>query len=183
MRFADAPLLWTVDDVYSAGECAQIVGEIERENPALATNNPVYRDQDRIMRDDPVAAAELFRRLQPHLPARIGALALVGLNERFRYYRYRPGQNFAPHMDHWHKLDDQTLTLLTVLVYFNGDFQGGETRFLEQIEQTVVPVAGRAAIFQHKIRHEGCPVVSGTKYALRTDVIYRAPSPIALTYA
>ncbi|NEO34534.1 MAG: hypothetical protein F6K36_29890 [Symploca sp. SIO3C6] len=44
--------------------------------------------------------------------------------------------------------------------------------FQEQIGQTVTPKAGRVAIFQHKIRHEGCLVRQGTKYAMRTDVIY-----------
>jgi hypothetical protein len=60
MRFADTPLLWTAPDVYSPAECQRIVGEIDRANPSLATNNPTYRDQDRVMRDDPSAGAELF---------------------------------------------------------------------------------------------------------------------------
>jgi hypothetical protein len=29
-----------------------------------------------------------------------------------------------------------------------------------------------AASFQHKIRHEGCRVRRGVKYAMRSDVIY-----------
>jgi prolyl 4-hydroxylase len=122
--------------------------------------------------DDAELAAELFRRLQPSLPARMGELTLVGLNERLRMYRYQPGQKFAPHMDHWFRPDDAHVTLHTVLAYFNDNFSGGETRFMEQVEATVVPKPGRVAIFQHKLRHEGCEVVSGTKYAMRTDVIY-----------
>jgi hypothetical protein len=42
MRFEDAPLLWTVDDVYSPSECASFIRLIEESSPALATNNPVY---------------------------------------------------------------------------------------------------------------------------------------------
>jgi len=182
MRFADAPLLWTVDGLYTHDECRAVCEWIERTDPELATNNPTYRDQDRIMRDDPNATALLWERLRPHLPERIGELALVGLNERLRYYRYRPGQRFAPHTDHWYQPDAHTITLLTVLVYFNDDFTGGETRFLEPIEEVVVPKAGRVALFQHKLRHEGCPVARGTKYALRSDVIYRAADTIELTY-
>lgn len=72
----------------------------------------------------------------------------------------------------WYRPDDAHVTLHTVLVYFNDDFTGGETRFMEQVETTVVPRPGRVAIFQHKLRHEGCEVASGTKYAMRTDVIY-----------
>jgi prolyl 4-hydroxylase len=102
----------------------------------------------------------------------------VGLNDRLRMYRYRSGQRFAPHMDHWYRPNERQVTLLTVLVYFNDDFEGGETRFLEQLDRVVVPQRGRAAIFQHKVRHEGCEVRSGTKYAMRSDAIYEAPEPI-----
>jgi hypothetical protein len=65
-----------------------------------------------------------------------------------------------------------------VIVYFNDDFDGGETRFVEHIENVVVPRTGMVAIFQHKLRHEGCAVRSGAKYAMRTDVIYEGDKPI-----
>ena len=45
----------------------------------------------------------------------------------------------------------------------------------------MVPRCGRVAVFQHKLRHEGRPVVSGVKYAMRTDVIYEASEPIGTT--
>lgn len=38
----------------------------------------------------------------------------------------------------------------------------------------VSPKRGMVALFQHKLRHEGRPVVRGTKYAMRSDVIYEA---------
>jgi hypothetical protein len=82
-------------------------------------------------------------------------------------------------MDHWYQPSDTQITLHTVLVYFNDDFEGGETRFHEQLEQTVIPKAGSVAVFQHKLRHEGCPVVSGAKYAMRSDVIYESSEPIS----
>jgi prolyl 4-hydroxylase len=179
-RFADSPLLWTVEDVYSAAECRAIVERIERSAPALATNNPIYRDQDRVMEDDPGIASDLFTRLRPHLPANMGSLRLIGLNERLRFYRYRPGQRFLPHMDHWFKRSPTQITLHTVLVYFNDDFEGGETQFYEQLEAVVTPKPGMVAVFQHKLRHEGCEVRTGAKYALRTDTLYEAPEPVRI---
>jgi hypothetical protein len=172
MRFEAEPLLWVVEDVYAETECSDFIDFIERSSPALATNNPLYRDQDRVILDDPEVAEELFRRLRPHLPEQINMLRLVGLNDRLRMYRYREGQRFEPHMDHWYRPSENRVTLHTVLVYFNDNFEGGETRFLEQIEQTIIPKRGMAAIFQHKIRHEGRPVRRGVKYAMRSDVIY-----------
>jgi hypothetical protein len=49
----------------------------------------MFRDQDRVIRDDPEMSADLFRRLPPHIPSRMGNFVLVGLNERPRMYRYR----------------------------------------------------------------------------------------------
>jgi Rps23 Pro-64 3,4-dihydroxylase Tpa1-like proline 4-hydroxylase len=179
MRFENEPLLWSVDDVYTKEECDRFIELIESSSPTLATNNPLYRDQDRVIKDDPAITEELFRRLYHHLPKQINTLKLVGLNERLRMYRYRRGQKFEPHMDHWYRPSENQITLHTVLVYFNDNFEGGETRFQEQIEQTIIPKRGMVAIFQHKIRHEGCPVRRGIKYAMRSDVIYDGGEPIS----
>jgi prolyl 4-hydroxylase len=187
MRFPNTPLLWRAEDVYTAEECEAWIERIEAADPQIATHNPVYRDQDRVMFDDPEATADLFRRLEAHLPEQIGALRRVGLNERLRCYRYARGQRFLEHMDHWYQPSPTRITLLTVLVYLNGSgdplgFEGGETRFSEQLEETLVPRTGLVAMFQHKLRHEGCPVTRGTKYLIRTDVLYEAPTRVQLTY-
>jgi len=178
VRYDNQPLLWTVDDVYSADECEEMIALIERSSPTLATNNPLYRDQDRVIRDDPALASDLFGRLRPALAECIGGLQLVGLNDRLRFYRYRPGQRFVPHMDHWYRPSERQITLHTVLAYFNDNFEGGETRFQEQLDQVLVRKRGMVAIFQHKLRHEGCLVRRGAKYAMRSDVIYEAPVSI-----
>jgi prolyl 4-hydroxylase len=179
MRFEAEPLLWLVDDIYTEAECQNFIASIERSSPTLATNNPLYRNQDRVIMDDSEIAQDLFCRLRPHLAEQINGLKLVGLNERLRMYRYRSGQRFEPHMDHWYRPNETCISLHSVLVYFNDDFEGGETRFQEQIEQTITPKRGMVAIFQHKLRHEGCPVHRGTKYAMRTDIIYEALDSIS----
>lgn len=178
MRFDDTPLLWTIDDVLDASECAEMCTKIERSAPSIATHNPLYRNQDRVMGDDPTFAADLFARIRANLPERIGDFELATLNARLRWYRYRAGQEFSPHMDHWYQPTPKRITLLTVLVYLNHGFEGGDTRFMEQVEERIRPHAGRVAVFQHKIRHEGERVTKGVKYALRTDVLYDAPHPI-----
>lgn len=53
MRFEEEELLWTVDGVCSPAERADFFALIESSSPALATNNPLYRDQDRVIHDDP----------------------------------------------------------------------------------------------------------------------------------
>ncbi len=144
-------------------------------------------------------------------------LFVKGLNRRWRIYRYEPtGQeSFAPHIDAgfppsgvsesgtslvW----DDSATLraeegqeivsrLTVLIYLNDDFVGGETKFfapqtngVESHIASVKPVAGSVLLFPQGVGedaveyarsnwplHEGSPVLSGrSKYVIRSDVLF-----------
>jgi len=97
----------------------------------------------------------------------------VGANERFRCYRYDIDQRFAPHYDGAFIRNDTERSHLTFMVYLNEGFGGGATEF-HDFGITVVPKTGMALLFQHFLLHEGCFVTSGLKYALRTDVMYRA---------
>jgi hypothetical protein len=60
MRFENEPLLWLVNDVYTKEECDRFIEFIEKSSPTLATNNSLYRDQDRVIKDDPEIAKELI---------------------------------------------------------------------------------------------------------------------------
>jgi hypothetical protein len=53
---------------------------------------------------------------------------------------------------------------------------------MEQLEAVLQPATGAAVLFQHKVRHEGCEVRSGQKYAMRTEVLYEADTDIRLLY-
>ncbi len=71
--------------------------------------------------------------------------------------------------------DPRERSLLTLMVYLNDGFAGGGTAF-HDFDVEVVPRTGMALLFQHPVLHEGCVVKSGAKYALRSDVMYRAPA-------
>jgi hypothetical protein len=73
-RFEAERMLWWVDDVYTRDECRRFMQRIESARPELATNNPIYRDQDRVIVDDGEVASDLFQRLRPHLPSTMGDL-------------------------------------------------------------------------------------------------------------
>jgi hypothetical protein len=67
-------------------------------------------------------------------------------------------------------LNDETSTDIEPL------FKGGATRFHSYHRRAhldVRPKVGRILIFQHQsLLHSGDDVVAGTKYTLRTDVMY-----------
>jgi len=133
--------------------------------------NKEIRDNDRVIWDNPQVAAQLFDLVKEHLPV-IDGFHPIGLNERFRYYRYKDGQKFKPHVDGAFKRNESEISLLTMLIYLNEGFEGGST-FLIGINEEVKPKEGMLLLFDHKILHSGASVTAGTKYVLRTDVMYK----------
>jgi predicted 2-oxoglutarate/Fe(II)-dependent dioxygenase YbiX len=135
-----------------------------------------YRSNDRLVIDDPMLAAMLYERLRASLPASIEGWSLAGLNERFRFCRYRDGQHFVRHRDgaHWRGRDHRSF--LTFMIYLSdGDaHDGGATRFyLAAGERHERPAVGDALVFDHSAWHDGEAVHRGTKYVMRSDVMYR----------
>ena len=176
------PLVWTVDDVLNASECAAQVARAEAVGfgaaPVTTVGGPVQmpdiRNNERVMLDDPAFAALLFERVRAEVPASLGGMRPSGANERLRFYRYHPGQRFAPHFDGTFARSDDEYSRLTLIVYLNDDCDGGETDFPE-LGRTVRPRTGSALLFQHALLHEGCAVTRGVKYVVRSDVMYRRP--------
>lgn len=175
------PLVWTVDDVLDAATCDELRARVERGPWLDATiNRAEGRAVDRTVRnnqlvlvDDAPLAATLLARLRPRLPEQLMRMTLSGIKERMRCYRYRVGEYFAPHGDQSYPGGPGERSLLTLMIYLNDDFVGGQTAFLE-LDQVITPVRGRALLFQHMVLHEGRAVTEGTKYVLRSDVFYRA---------
>jgi hypothetical protein len=130
---------------------------------------PDIRNNRRIMLDTPDRAEALWHRAAPLMPDRT-SWRPSGLNERLRFYRYDPGQRFAPHFDGYFARSSDERSFLTFIVYLNDGFEGGQTRF-EGV--TVKPRIGTALCFRHHLLHEGAPVLEGRKYVLRSDVMYR----------
>lgn len=183
LRAWRVPYVAVVHDVLSQAECRALVARIEALGPAFApittaagfVVRPDVRNNDRVMFDDPALGALLFRRLRGAFPETWpGGWRAVGMNERFRCYRYHPGQRFAPHFDGAFVRHARERSEVTVLVYLNGGCRGGETALCDY-DLAIVPARGRALCFRHAILHEGREVESGVKYVLRTDVMYRSP--------
>ncbi|MCW5803977.1 MAG: 2OG-Fe(II) oxygenase [Deltaproteobacteria bacterium] len=175
-----APMVWTVPGVLPAEACAALIARIEELGPTDApvttrrgfVMRPDIRNNTRVIFDDAELAARLFDRVTPALPPSLCGMRPAGANERFRCYRYEPGQRFAPHYDGAYVRSADEQSLLTFMVYLNDGFGGGDTTFHDH-GVSARPSTGMALLFQHRLLHEGCVVTSGTKYALRSDVMYR----------
>lgn len=134
------------------------------------------RNNDRILYDNPALAQELYERARPLLPAVIDDWQLSGFNERFRFYRYKDQQFFKQHKDGTFRRSDTEESFLTFIMYLNDDFDGGHTDF---VWESIQPKTGSVLVFPHRLNHQGSAVTSGTKYVLRTDVMYRQVSGLS----
>jgi hypothetical protein len=137
-----------------------------------------------------------------HGPAkRKEVLRITRLNERLRFLKYTHGMYFREHCDGSYVTpDDKEMSFVTVHIYLNGEvtsieddpvefarrqklpvdqrpLEGGATRFHSMNLKRyldVVPQTGSCLVFQHRgLVHSGDDVVQGTKYTMRTDVMYR----------
>jgi predicted 2-oxoglutarate/Fe(II)-dependent dioxygenase YbiX len=130
---------------------------------------PEVRNNTRVIVDDPERAEALWLRVRDEIPTFYAGRQAIGLNERLRFYRYDPGERFALHRDGAYRRENGEMSLLTVLVYLNEGFSGGET----VVEgRPITPRRGMALIFDHQLLHEGAAVTGGRKYVLRSDVMF-----------
>lgn len=122
----------------------------------------------------------------------------LGLNARWRVYRYAPGAVYRPHIDGaWpgSGLDPETgkyvydmygdrKSKMTFLIRLNDDFEGGATTYYIPAPElgfmnarAVTTPKGSVVCFPHgdaegSLLHEGSEVLKGFKYVIRTDVLY-----------
>ncbi|MFT6704289.1 MAG: hypothetical protein ACJA2T_000827, partial [Gammaproteobacteria bacterium] len=126
----------------------------------------------------------------------------LGLNSRFRFYRYQQADYFAPHTDgSWPGSEvinqklitnayDDRWSELTFLLFLSDNYEGGRTQFFVN-SQTGLPAKhgeeaqtisvrtplGGVLCFAHGVHpldclHSSEAIESGAKYIIRTDVLF-----------
>lgn len=173
-----SPECFSLDFFLSAAECRFLIEKFEAigfEEAPITTEKGFVMRKDirnnlRVIVDDQALADELWEKLEPFAPKYLGKYKSVGLNERFRVYKYLPGQQFKTHRDGAFERNDSETSFFTFLIYLNDDCKGGQTRFSKW---TVHPQLGSGLVFRHHLLHEGEMVEEGVKYVLRSDIMYR----------
>ncbi len=173
--------VFVITDVLAPEECRAMIDLAERagfDDAPIQTAggfvvNARVRNNTRAILDDFELTDRIWRRVATFVPPVIRNMHAVGLNERIRFYRYEPGQYFAPHTDGYFSRDNGERSFLTFIIYLNDDCEGGATNIEPNVH--VTPEAGSALLFLHDLRHESETVVAGRKYVLRTDVMYAWP--------
>lgn len=188
-----APDIFTIPELLTPDECQALIEKGEALGFERASVNtqagpielPGVRNNDRAIWDDPHYAAEIWERVSSLIPEGPEGQPPLCLNERWRFYRYEPGQRFKRHRDGSLSLPPRFVdgvklplgrSLTTLMIYLNATCEGGETAFFTESGTEylrVQPEIGTALCFAHEIKHEGCMVTSGQKYVLRTDILYK----------
>jgi predicted 2-oxoglutarate/Fe(II)-dependent dioxygenase YbiX len=169
---------FSIESFLHSDECDQLIALAEKSGFSAAevrTNSgpqsmPAVRNNERTLVGSPSWIEQLWQRMRMvDLPVLNGEVPL-GLPKDLRFYKYLPGQRFKMHKDGpWR--ENGLTSKLTLLVYLNDGFSGGETEFREFI---VTPAKGAALVFVHDTWHAGAEVTAGTKYVLRSDILYGA---------
>ena len=171
-------LVFVVEAAFDVDECGALVERIEREQPRLTTDNTAretVRHNSRVVVFDQDLANVTWGRVRHRVPQTLVGLTPVGANECIRFYGYTVGDFFKPHQDTDFMRSRLERSLLSIVVYLNSDYDGGEL-VLRDRRESIKPKTGMAVVFGHRIVHESEPITRGKKYAFRSDVMFRQPA-------
>jgi len=172
---------WEISNFLTKQECDALIDFSEQNQFEVAQlNTPSglgfnlnYRNNDKFTFEDKKLAENLWLKIETDERLNIvPGWKPIGLNERFRIYKYSKNQYFALHLDgSFERIPFVEQSWITLLIYLNENFVGGETSFQDGI---TIPKTGLASFMtQHNYLHEALEVKTGIKYVLRSDIMFR----------
>ena len=197
----EVPGAFRLLDVLSDAECAQFVTTSDalgyhHDAPVSLPHHVRHNTNVNWVVDESIDGP-IWERCRALIPERVAGGPALGLNARFRFYRYREGDYFRPHTDGaWpgsrvvdgrlvHDAYGDRISQMSMLLFLSDGYTGGRTLFYVReggggAETKAVGVAtpkGAALCFPHGFHplhclHAGEPIGSGTKYIIRTDVLF-----------
>ena len=135
------------------------------------------RDCYRIMIDSVPFAKVLEKKLKYFIPKIINNdYQFEYINPRFRFLKYENSGHFIRHKDENYISKNNEISMITILIYLNDDYQGANTKFFsdsyDKIGLSLKPKNGMVCIMQQNIEHEVPKIERGIKYVIRTELMY-----------
>lgn len=144
--------------VLSAGECQRLIALSEQmgylPDAAVSLPRSIRHNDNVVWIVDDATHDRIWQRVAPYCSDEDGVFeedAGIGLNQRFRFYRYGEGDYFQPHSDGaWpgsRVIDGELVTnafpdrfsRMSFLIFLNDNFEGGATRFLTNADKPGLP--------------------------------------------
>ena len=207
----EVPGAFQISNVLDDRECARLLQVSEKlgylHDAAVSLPRSVRHNDNVTWVADATTVDILWHRCAPVLCAieiDFKEMRAVGINARFRFYRYQPGDFFKAHTDGaWTGsavVDRQLiadaygdrLSLMSFLIFLSDGYEGGRTQFYMDRNDPTAPAwsekssvvvnvrtaAGAVLCFPHgphrqSYLHASEPIESGTKYIIRTDVLFQ----------
>lgn len=171
--------IFLLHNILSEKECTELINFSENKGFEEATvfTGTTHRlikgvrNNMRVIIDDQDYAQKIWEKVSIFFRKEINGFKAYSLNERFRFYKYSKGQRFKMHKDGAFVRGIGDTSIYTFIIYLNENYEGGTTDFQER-SISIKPKTGSALVFSHPLRHEGTVILSGTKYAIRSDVMY-----------
>lgn len=196
--------------ILSPEECQSLIEAMD----AMPSGGPGYLGREQVQRmyrdrvvkyrflTDDEALSELFsQRIRDYIPETLDGGRFYRVNPSWRFVCYDQGGHQGAHIDGREPAkpvpaeggEGWVQSRLTLQVYLNSDFTGGELAVLEEqprggdrVKHLLQPGTGDALIFYQErleppsrqpfeLLHEARDVTGGTKYACRTMVDYVFP--------
>ena len=168
---ADVPGAFQLLNVLSAQECEALIALGEQlgflADAAVSLPRSVRHNDNVVWVVDDATQEILWKRVCAAINADTSAYqgsSALGLNARFRFYRYGAGDYFQFHSDGaWpdsRVVDGELIanafedrySQASFLFYLNGDYEGGATRFLVNATDTSLPVRRGDAVREVDVR-------------------------------
>ena len=179
-------LLASISSVFSSDECNILINYSERlgyKPASLYTDthtgyehfNNNVRDNLRSMTDDSEFVSVLEERIWYAIPKIYKGRRYHSINERLRFLKYDGSGHFQRHTDGAYS-DTNRISLITILIYLNEEYNGGFTTFFPNSYTSngfvLKPETGMVCLMDQGISHEVPELISGIKYVIRTELMY-----------
>ena len=180
------PHVAVIDGLLSADECRYLIDTVgPRVQPSMVVDPATRRRIPNPVRDShgtnvsPVEEDVVVNAINRRIATVTGTDWAQG--EPLHLLRYAVGQQYKPHLDTLPGVDNQRA--VTVLLYLNDAFAGGETWFKGGL--TLRGRTGDAIVFRNlddgqidrRTEHAGLPVTSGTKWLATRWIRQRSFDP------
>lgn len=161
--------IWVINNLLSETDCAEIIDKIE----SIGVNKARQYDEGRKNKetfyiDEKVSKFLLSKFNGIILKDQNGKIKITDLSQPLEFYKYEQGDYIQKHSDAGRLMKSGKMSSITLVLYLNDYFQGGET-FFEKNNVKIKPKIGNALLFKKELMHESLVIDYGTKYVLRSD--------------
>jgi prolyl 4-hydroxylase len=163
-----------IDDIFTIIECKKLINRAEKIG-FEPVDRYEYAKYGRVIIDDEILANNLFKKIKDIIPNTINGMKVKKINNIFRFSKYNIDGEFKLHKDSFNQDRYGNRSAMTLNIFLNENFKGGETDFYLENKKTlrisVIPKSGRGVLFDSQQYHCGNKVLSGFKYLIRTDIM------------